>query len=175
MRYLSHLSPYNSGLFLYPMLSGLVTRGLGKEEAGGVSLPLFCPVMPMGEDPRHGLLVALVVVILAVLLTVAAAFAIAPALVAVLGLMTYVIFWYMSREETSFMHHAQVREKRGCRAGGGGALVVVLVLVVVVLVGVGVGVGAAVAVVVGGFIGVDDGFVVGIGWFGCCCCCFGSC
>lgn len=64
--------------------------------------------MPMGEDPRHGLLVALVVALVGVLLLIFAAVTVAPALVIVLGLMTYVVWWYVSREDTSFMHHAQV-------------------------------------------------------------------
>lgn len=67
--------------------------------------------MPMGEDPRHGLLVALVVGLVGVLLLIFAALAVAPVLVIVLGLMTYVVWWYVSREDTSYMHHAQVR---GC-------------------------------------------------------------
>lgn len=64
--------------------------------------------MPMGEDPRHGLLVALVVALVGVLLLIFAALAIAPVLVIVLGLMMYVVWWYVSREDTSYMHHAQV-------------------------------------------------------------------
>lgn len=64
--------------------------------------------MPMGEDPRHGLLVALVVALVGVLLLIFAALAVAPVLVIVLGLMTYVVWWYVSREDTSYMHHAQV-------------------------------------------------------------------
>lgn len=63
----------------------------------------------MGEDPRHGLLVALVVGLVGVLLLIFAALAVAPVLVIVLGLMTYVVWWYVSREDTSYMHHAQVR------------------------------------------------------------------
>lgn len=62
----------------------------------------------MREDPRHGLLVALVVALVGVLLLIFAALTVAPALVIVLGLMTYVVWWYVSREDTSYMHHAQV-------------------------------------------------------------------
>ncbi|CAM9883244.1 unnamed protein product, partial [Ectocarpus sp. 12 AP-2014] len=68
--------------------------------------------MPMGEDPRHGLLVALVVGLVGVLLLIFAALAVAPVLVIVLGLMTYVVWWYVSREDTSYMHHAQEHENR---------------------------------------------------------------
>lgn len=68
--------------------------------------------MPMGEDPRHGLLVALVVALVGVLLLIFAALAVAPVLVIVLGLMTYVVWWYVSREDTSYMHHAQEHENR---------------------------------------------------------------
>lgn len=76
----------------------------------------------MGDNPRHGLLVALVVALVGVLLLVTAALAVAPALMIVLGLMTYVVWWYVSREDTSFMHHAQVSvEGKGCwwRESGG--------------------------------------------------------
>lgn len=62
----------------------------------------------MGEDPRHGLLVALVVALVGLLVLIFAALTVAPVLVIVLGLMTYVVWWYVSREDTSYMHHAQV-------------------------------------------------------------------
>jgi len=42
------------------------------------------------------------------MLCIFAALAVAPVLMIVLGLMTYVIWWYVSREDTSYMHHAQV-------------------------------------------------------------------
>lgn len=65
-------------------------------------------VMPMGEDPRHGILAALVVAVVGLLLLIVAAFAVAPVLVLVLGAMTYVVWWYVSKEGTSYLHHAQV-------------------------------------------------------------------
>lgn len=65
-------------------------------------------VMPMGEDPRHGILAALVVALVGLLLLIVAAFAVAPVLVIVLGVMTYVVWWYVSKEGTSYLHHAQV-------------------------------------------------------------------
>lgn len=62
----------------------------------------------MGEDPRHGILAALVVALVGLLLLIVAAFAVAPVLVIVLGVMTYVVWWYVSKEGTSYLHHAQV-------------------------------------------------------------------
>lgn len=62
----------------------------------------------VANDKRHGLLVALVVVLVAMLLIIFAALTVAPMLVIVLGLMTYVVWWHISREGKSFMHHAQV-------------------------------------------------------------------
>lgn len=67
----------------------------------------------IGDDPRHGLLVALVVALVGLLLLILAALAVAPALVIVLGLMTYVVWWYVSREDNTFMHHAQVKKNSG--------------------------------------------------------------
>ena len=65
--------------------------------------------MSMGEDPRHGILVALVVILIGLLLLIVAAIVVAPVLVMVLAMMTYVVWWYVSKEGTSFLHHAQVR------------------------------------------------------------------
>lgn len=62
----------------------------------------------VANNPRHALLVALVVVLVALLLLIFAALTVAPMLVIVLGLMTYVVWWYVSRENRSFMHNAQV-------------------------------------------------------------------
>lgn len=62
----------------------------------------------VGDNPRHGLLVALVIALVGLVLLVFAALAVAPVLVIVLGVMSYTVWWYVSREDTSFMHHAQV-------------------------------------------------------------------
>ncbi|CAM9116602.1 unnamed protein product [Discosporangium mesarthrocarpum] len=66
----------------------------------------------MTEDPRHGMLVALVVGLVVLVLLLFAAFSVAPALVFMLCLMAYVVWWYISREDSSFMHHAQEHENR---------------------------------------------------------------
>ncbi|CAM9978450.1 unnamed protein product [Choristocarpus tenellus] len=68
----------------------------------------------MTEGARHGLLVALVVALVVALLLLFAAFTVAPFLVTVLCMMTYVVWWYISREGTSFMHHAQVKYGENC-------------------------------------------------------------
>lgn len=72
----------------------------------------------VANDPRHAFLVALVVALVALLLLVFAALTVAPMLVIVLGLMIYVVWWHISLEGKSFMHHAQVRGPGGGGWGG---------------------------------------------------------